>query len=62
MIDDFKDLLSTNGVFYIVLVEENRPDEIITQMYEKYGILCEIVGKRRSGPEKLCIVKMFFAN
>jgi release factor glutamine methyltransferase len=49
-------ILSSKGIFYLVLVEENKPLEVIELMRE-WGLEGEIVNKRRAGPERLSILK-----
>lgn len=49
-------LLSDTGVFYLVVIKENKPDEI--QRYlEKAGLHMTTVLSRRSGPEFLSVLR-----
>ncbi|KNC85726.1 methylase [Sphaeroforma arctica JP610] len=50
-------LLSETGVFYLVVLPENKPDEI-TEILEKLGLccMCEVL-TRKSGPERLSILR-----
>ncbi|RKP35694.1 hypothetical protein BJ085DRAFT_42878 [Dimargaris cristalligena] len=50
-------ILSDRGVFYLVLIEQNRPQEIISIMRDQYGLLGSIVAQRKAGIEYLYIVK-----
>ncbi|KAJ3222010.1 HemK methyltransferase member 2 [Clydaea vesicula] len=52
-----EDLLSKHGVFYLVVIEENRPDEII-KFFEKINFKCEKTTKS-AGNEKLSTLKFF---
>uniref|UniRef100_H2YG34 Methyltransferase HEMK2 n=1 Tax=Ciona savignyi TaxID=51511 RepID=H2YG34_CIOSA len=49
-------LLSNRGVLYLVVIRENKPDEI-REIFNEMGFLCEVVMTRRSGPEFLMILK-----
>lgn len=49
-------LLSSNGRFYLVVVEENKPKQIIKEM-EKYYLNGEIVLKRKAINEGLQIIR-----
>nr|XP_025041919.1 hemK methyltransferase family member 2 [Pelodiscus sinensis] len=50
------DLLSTGGLFYLVTVKENNPDEILETM-KKYGLRGTRVLSRQAGRETLSILK-----
>ncbi|XP_011439205.3 methyltransferase N6AMT1 isoform X3 [Magallana gigas] len=50
------DLLSEEGLFYMVVINENIPEEI-EQMMKKEGFDMETVLTRRSGPELLSILR-----
>ncbi|KAJ2787787.1 HemK methyltransferase member 2 [Coemansia interrupta] len=49
-------LLAPGGVFYLVVIEENRPDEIIHLMAAQ-GLVGERVLERRAGRERLSILR-----
>nr|XP_009862427.1 hemK methyltransferase family member 2-like isoform X2 [Ciona intestinalis] len=49
-------LLSDKGVLYLVVIKENKPDEI-KALFSNMGFLCDVVMTRRSGPEFLMILK-----
>jgi release factor glutamine methyltransferase len=49
-------ILTRMGVLFLVLIEENKPLEIIEEMKE-WGFEGEIVNMRRAGRERLYIVK-----
>ncbi|XP_012558529.1 methyltransferase N6AMT1 [Hydra vulgaris] len=49
-------LLSPAGFFYIVLIKENKPYEIISFMHDN-GFHGEVVAERKSGPENLLVIK-----
>ncbi|XP_061178400.1 methyltransferase N6AMT1-like isoform X3 [Saccostrea echinata] len=50
------DLLSQRGLFYLVVIKENKPEEIQKIMKEK-GFEMETVLTRQSGPELLSILR-----
>uniref|UniRef100_A0A8C0J9L3 Methyltransferase HEMK2 n=1 Tax=Chelonoidis abingdonii TaxID=106734 RepID=A0A8C0J9L3_CHEAB len=50
------DLLSTGGLFYLVTIKENNPDEILETM-KKYGLRGTRVLSRQAGRETLSILK-----
>ncbi|KAG6934517.1 putative N-6 adenine-specific DNA methyltransferase 1 (putative) [Chelydra serpentina] len=50
------DLLSTGGLFYLVTIKENNPDEILETM-KKYGLRGTRVLSRQAGREFLTILK-----
>ncbi|KAL2919197.1 S-adenosylmethionine-dependent methyltransferase [Polyrhizophydium stewartii] len=52
-------LLSPQGAFYLVLIKENRPAEIMQHMQDEYGLAAEIVLHRRAGYEGLCIARFW---
>ncbi|XP_035678437.1 methyltransferase N6AMT1-like [Branchiostoma floridae] len=49
-------LLSDNGVFYLVTIEQNDPEEIGCKMRE-FGFTMDKVMSRKAGPEKLAILR-----
>ncbi|KAI0211831.1 Methyltransferase N6AMT1 [Lamellibrachia satsuma] len=49
-------LLSPRGTFYLIVIKENKQDEIETLM-RSYGLKMEVVLTRRSGPEHLSVLK-----
>ncbi|CAM4417186.1 methyltransferase N6AMT1 [Lepidochelys kempii] len=49
-------LLSTGGLFYLVTIKENNPDEILETM-KKYGLRGTRVLSRQAGRETLTILK-----
>ncbi|NXD13595.1 HEMK2 methyltransferase, partial [Nothocercus nigrocapillus] len=50
------DLLSTEGLFYLVTIKENNPDEILETM-KKYGLEGTKALSRQAGREMLTILK-----
>ena len=50
------EVLAPQGVFYLVVVRENRPLEV-TEGMAKQGFKCETVLRRTTGPEKLSILR-----
>ncbi|XP_026507504.1 methyltransferase N6AMT1-like [Terrapene carolina triunguis] len=50
------DLLSTGGLFYLVTIKENNPDDILETM-KKYGLRGTRVLSRQAGRETLTILK-----
>jgi release factor glutamine methyltransferase len=55
------ELLSEKGVFYLVLVEENKPLEL-EQMFLKLGFFCKFVKKRSAGRERLSVLRISRTN
>ena len=53
-------LLSPRGVFYLIAVDENDPDDIATAL-AKYGLVTSTVVQRRDRNELLMVLKIHFA-
>ena len=53
---DGKDVLSTDGVFYLVAIEPNNPQKILEIMHER-GIQGDIILKRKAGREVLYVLR-----
>lgn len=51
-------LLSRRGCMYLVTIPENKPDDIAAQM-AAHGYTSCVVLSRKSGPERLSIVKFY---
>ncbi|KAG9294381.1 hypothetical protein G9A89_001886 [Geosiphon pyriformis] len=51
------DLLSPNGIFYLLVISENKPQDIRKIMLEKYNLQSEVLLSRLSGREKQMILK-----
>jgi release factor glutamine methyltransferase len=49
-------LLSPLGLFYLVAIRENRPQEIIDQLAQ-IGLRGEVVLTRKAGSEHLCVIR-----
>ncbi|XP_022104517.1 hemK methyltransferase family member 2-like [Acanthaster planci] len=49
-------LLSAEGVFYLLLIKENNPDEV-EQILAAQKLSCEVVLERRAGPEHLSVLR-----
>jgi methylase of polypeptide subunit release factors len=52
-------MLSPRGVFYLLLVEDNRPEEIAALMRERYGFRAETVARRKARNEYLSVLKLW---
>ncbi|CAO3632187.1 unnamed protein product [Cunninghamella echinulata] len=52
-----KDLLSPNGIFYLLLINENKPQEVMG-ILETYGLKSKVMMQRRAGREKQYILKI----
>ncbi|XP_022837111.1 hemK methyltransferase family member 2 [Spodoptera litura] len=50
--------LANNGVFYLLLIEENIPDEVV-QIMSGYGYKSEVVLKRKVRNEQQLVFKFF---
>lgn len=61
VIDEFlprvPDLLTPRGVFYLLGIKQNKPEEIISYCREKLGLTGEIVAERKAGIERLWVAK-----
>ncbi|KAH6590743.1 hypothetical protein BASA61_005164 [Batrachochytrium salamandrivorans] len=61
VIDEFlplvPQLLSDRGRFYLVLIKENRPEEIMKYMLDNYNLESEILLRRKAGFEGLVIIR-----
>jgi len=51
------ELLSDKGVFYLVLVQENKPTEV-EKMFKEQGFFCKIVKKTIAGRERLSVLRI----
>ncbi|KAG2225779.1 hypothetical protein INT45_011447 [Circinella minor] len=51
-------LLSPQGVFYLLLINENRPTEVVNIMCTQYSMQAEIMMERRAGRERQYILKI----
>jgi release factor glutamine methyltransferase len=54
-------LLSEKGLFYLVTIKENKPDEIIHWMNE-LGLSGKVVLRRKAGSEGLAILRFSKTN
>lgn len=52
-------LLSENGVMYMVVIDANKPEEIIKWINDGWGICAEMIARRRFGVELLGILKFW---
>ncbi|CAO3680523.1 unnamed protein product [Umbelopsis ramanniana] len=57
MLPYVKELLSDNGVFYLLLVSDNKPDEVVS-LLQADGFNAHICLQRLAGREKQLIVKV----
>nr|CAB3264171.1 hemK methyltransferase family member 2-like [Phallusia mammillata] len=55
---DVPKLLSKRGIFYLVVVQENKPKEIM-KMFENMEFASTVVLNRRAGPENLSVIKFW---
>ncbi|CAG8510826.1 20926_t:CDS:2 [Racocetra persica] len=53
------DLLSSNGVFYLLVISDNKPDEICERMWNDYQFHSKISASRLAGREKQLILKFW---
>ncbi|KAI8339545.1 S-adenosyl-L-methionine-dependent methyltransferase [Chlamydoabsidia padenii] len=51
------DLLSPKGIFYLLLIHENRPLEVM-DILKQQGLSCHIASERRAGRERQYIIKI----
>jgi len=54
-------LLSPNGIFYLVIIKENSQDDI-ERIMTSFGFASEVVVSRKSGQEHLSILKFLRCN
>ncbi|ORZ01612.1 S-adenosyl-L-methionine-dependent methyltransferase [Syncephalastrum racemosum] len=52
------ELLSPSGVFYLLLINENRPAQVADIMRDQYSLQADIIMERRAGREKQYILKI----
>lgn len=55
----FKDLLSPRGIFYLLLINENKPKDVVNIMKDVYKMNAEIMMERRAGRERQYILKIY---
>ncbi|KAH3760571.1 hemK methyltransferase family member 2 [Pelomyxa schiedti] len=55
------ELLSSTGFFYVVVLQENNPRQLMLLMHKK-GFAVKVVGKKRSGEEQLYILRFYRKN
>jgi release factor glutamine methyltransferase len=58
LLNPFKDLLSPEGVFYLLLINENKPNDVVKIMKDTYKMNAEIMLERRAGRERQYILKI----
>ena len=51
-------MLSSKGVFYMLLEEENDPDEI-AEILSKGGLATQVVVRKRAKNERLLVLKAY---
>ena len=49
-------LLSETGLFYLIVIKENKPDEVVN-ILQQFNLYMSTVLSRRSGPEFLSILR-----
>jgi release factor glutamine methyltransferase len=50
-------LLSDSGIFYLVTVKENRPDDICQYLMKSFGLFSQTVITRRAYNEHLSVLR-----
>ncbi|KAI9144669.1 N(6)-adenine-specific DNA methyltransferase 1 [Paraphysoderma sedebokerense] len=60
LLPTIQNILSPRGIFYLVVIEENKPEEI-RQLMKNFGFESQVVITRKAGREKLYIVKFYNA-
>lgn len=53
-----KRLLSPDGVFYLLLINENRPNQVAEILRGEHGMHADIIMERRAGRERQYILKI----
>jgi hypothetical protein len=54
-------LSKPHGVFYLVGIEENRPDELVAVMRERFGLSGSYCQRQTCGIESLFVLKFTWA-
>jgi len=57
LLPDLGRLLSARGVFYLLGVRENRPDELAAQVEAQHGMRAELIAERRAQNERLFVMR-----
>ena len=52
------EFLSPGGVFYLLVVRENKPEEIMATMRERWGFECTTIISRQARNERLSVLKI----
>lgn len=55
-------ILSDGGLFYLVVISENKPEKIMNFMKTKWNMKSQIVLKRNAGCEKLYVIRFNKSN
>lgn len=50
-------ILCNHGLFYLVVISENKPEKIINFMKTKWNMESQIILKRNAGCEKLYVIR-----
>eukprot|EP00088_Acartia_fossae_P056903 TRINITY_DN6634_c0_g1_i1.p1 TRINITY_DN6634_c0_g1~~TRINITY_DN6634_c0_g1_i1.p1 ORF type:complete len:211 (+),score=14.51 TRINITY_DN6634_c0_g1_i1:62-694(+) len=58
IVENLNEILSPNGISYLVLEQCNKPDEFIEEIRTEHGLTCEKVLSRRAGREFLTVIKI----
>ncbi|KAI8877232.1 S-adenosyl-L-methionine-dependent methyltransferase [Backusella circina FSU 941] len=58
LLPKIKSILSPQGIFYLLLINENKPQEVVNIMMEQHEMKAEIIMQRRAGRERQYIVKI----
>ncbi|TPX69026.1 hypothetical protein SpCBS45565_g02710 [Spizellomyces sp. 'palustris'] len=53
-------MLSKKGMFYLVTIRENKPQEMMEYMSTTYNLRSDVVLSRKAGTEGLSILKFYF--
>jgi len=58
VVEKLNELLSCNGVSYLVLEQCNKPEQFVEEIRQRYQMNCEYVIRRRAGREFLSVIKV----
>jgi len=58
IVEKLHEILSSDGVSYLVLEQCNKPDQFVEEVKQKYKMNCEYVIRRRAGREFLSVIKV----
>lgn len=61
-LDDVESLMSENGLFYLIVLEENNISEICRRMVRNFNLQSQVIIERRAGREFLKVLRFSRGN